>query len=41
VFDLDLLARYTEDQCHPNGDGIEVMADNFDRVVMAEMMQRL
>ena len=38
VFDLDLIERYTEDQCHPDGDGIEVMAENFDRVVMARML---
>ena len=41
VFDLSLIARYTEDQCHPDGDGIEVMAQNFDRAVMSHMMTRL
>ena len=41
VFDLDLIGRYAEDQCHPNGDGIEIMGDNFDRVVMARMLEGL
>jgi hypothetical protein len=39
VFDLDLIARYTEDQCHPDGDGIEVQADNFDRAVMDRLLR--
>ncbi len=38
VFDLSLIERHTEDQCHPDGDGIEIMADNFDRVVMERML---
>ncbi len=38
VFDLSLIERYAADQCHPNGDGIEVMADNFDRAVMTPML---
>ena len=38
VFDLDLIARYTEDQCHPNGDGTEVQADHFDRAVMERLL---
>ena len=38
VFDLDLIARYTEDQCHPNADGIEIQADNFDHAVMGRLM---
>ena len=41
IFDLPLIARYTEDQCHPDGDGIEVMARNFDRTVMTQMLERL
>ena len=41
VFDLSLIERYAADQCHPNGDGIEVMADNFDRVVMTRMLALL
>ena len=40
VFGLDLIARYTTDQCHPNGDGIEVMAANFDSAVMADLVSR-
>ena len=38
VFDLDLIARYTEDQCHPDGDGIEIQAENFDRAVMDRLL---
>ena len=38
VFSLAEIDRYAEDQCHPGGDGIEVMADNFDRTVMASML---
>lgn len=38
VFDLDLIERYAEDQCHPDGDGIEVQADNFDRAVMERLL---
>ena len=38
IFDLALIERYTEDQCHPDGDGIEIMADNFDRVVMEQLL---
>lgn len=34
VFDLELIEQYTEDQCHPDGDGIEIQAQNFDRAVM-------
>ena len=40
VFNLDLIAKYTLDQCHPNGDGLEIMADNFDRTVMANLIDR-
>ena len=38
VFDAALIARYSVDQCHPNADGIEVMAENFDRAVMAPLL---
>ena len=41
VFDLQLIARYTTDECHPNGDGIELMAENFDRAVMKPMLARI
>jgi hypothetical protein len=37
VFNLDEIARYAEDQCHPDGDGIEVMAENFIQRVIAKM----
>ena len=40
VFDLHLIAQYAKDACHPDGDGIEVMADNFDRVVMSPLLGR-
>jgi hypothetical protein len=40
VFNLDLIAQYTQDQCHPNGDGIELMAANFDDAVMADLVRR-
>ena len=39
VFDLDLIGRHTEDQCHPDANGIEIMAENFDRVVMEPMLK--
>lgn len=33
LFSLDEIARYAEDQCHPDADGIELMADHFlDRI---------
>jgi hypothetical protein len=36
MFNLDEIAQYTQDQCHPNGDGIELMARNaLDRVMSA------
>ena len=38
IFDLDLIARYAEDQCHPDADGIEIQADNFDRAVMNRLI---
>ena len=38
VFGLEQIARYAEDECHPNADGIEVMADNFDRAVMQPLL---
>ena len=34
LFNLDEIAQYAEDQCHPDGDGIELMAEHFlERVV--------
>lgn len=38
VFTTDLIAQYTTDQCHPNGDGIEIMGENFDRAVMGRLV---
>ena len=29
LFSLDEIARYAEDQCHPDADGIELMAEHF------------
>ena len=37
IFDEALLAKYSDDQCHPDADGIEVMAERFDRAVMERM----
>lgn len=37
LFDEELIERYTEDLCHPDGNGIEIMADHFNRVVMSVM----
>ncbi len=34
LFNVAEIAQYTEDECHPNGDGIELMAEHFlDRFV--------
>ncbi|OGV62753.1 MAG: hypothetical protein A3K19_10600 [Lentisphaerae bacterium RIFOXYB12_FULL_65_16] len=41
VFSEELIARYTADQCHPNADGIEVMAENFDRAVMEPLVKKV
>ena len=38
VFDLGLIEHYAEDHCHPDSDGIEVQADNFDRSVMERLI---
>jgi hypothetical protein len=38
VFNLELIDRYAEDQCHPDADGIELQADNFDRAVMDRLI---
>ena len=29
MFNLDEIAAYTQDQCHPNGDGIELQGEHF------------
>jgi hypothetical protein len=39
IFDEPLLAQYSVDQCHPGADGIEVMAERFDRAVMERLPQ--
>ena len=36
VFSLAEIDEWSKDECHPNADGIEVMADNFDRAVMQQ-----
>jgi lysophospholipase L1-like esterase len=34
LFNVDEIAQYTEDECHPNGDGIELMGEHFiDRIL--------
>ena len=40
VFDVPSIERYATDQCHPNGDGIEVLAENFDSAVMAKLLDQ-
>jgi hypothetical protein len=37
LFSLDEIARYAEDQCHPDADGIELMADHFLNRVAARL----
>jgi len=37
IFNEDEIGRYTADQCHPNGDGIELMAENFLKAVMSKV----
>jgi len=37
IFDEALLAHYSDDQCHPGADGIEVMAERFDHAVMERL----
>ena len=34
IFDVASIHRYSDDECHPGAEGIEVMAEHFDRVVM-------
>ena len=38
VFSLPEIDTWAEDQCHPNADGIELMAENFDRAVMQRFL---
>ena len=37
VFSEVEIAEYTQDQCHPNGDGIELMAEHFLENVMSRL----
>jgi lysophospholipase L1-like esterase len=37
VFNAEEIGEFAADQCHPNGDGIELMAENFLRSVMAKL----
>jgi len=39
IFSLDDIARYTTDQCHPNSEGIALMADRFSELVMQPLMR--
>ncbi len=34
LFGEDLVEKYQPDQCHPNGDGYEILAENFLNVVL-------
>ena len=38
VFNLDQIAQYTADQCHPDADGTELMAEQFDQAVMRPLL---
>lgn len=38
VFNLDEIARFTPDQCHPNAAGMDLMADHFSEHVMARLL---
>jgi lysophospholipase L1-like esterase len=38
VFSLPEIDEWAEDECHPNADGIELMAENFDRAVMVPFL---
>ena len=39
MFNNDEIADYTTDQCHPNGEGMFVMASNFHGAVMESWVQ--
>lgn len=41
IFDEALIAQYTADQCHPNADGIEVLAERFDWAVMDRLLPQV
>lgn len=41
IFNLDEIARYTKDQCHPNAAGIDLMADRFSELVMWPLQRGL
>lgn len=38
IMSVDELDRYSRDQCHPNAEGIDVMADHFSEQVMRRLM---
>jgi lysophospholipase L1-like esterase len=38
IFTVDEIGRYTRDQCHPNAEGIDLMADRFSALVMSRLM---
>ena len=39
LFGPNLVEKYLPDQLHPNGDGYELLAENFSRVVMGRLQQ--
>ena len=41
ILNLDEIARYAKDQCHPNADGIDLMADRFSARVMRRWLGRV
>lgn len=38
VFSLAEIDAWSTDECHPNADGIELMAENFDRAVLSRYL---
>jgi len=41
IFGRAEMEQYSADQCHPDADGIEVLAEAFDRIVMSDLMSRI
>ena len=41
LFGEEMIKKYQPDYIHPNGDGYEIMAENYDRNVMAKLITKL
>jgi lysophospholipase L1-like esterase len=41
LFGEDMTKKYQPDSIHPNGDGYEMMAENYDRNVMTKLIAKL